>query len=154
MKKAIPILLLLASVVFWAFTINRSNSKPIYSGDKTGGIQFIESDWNKALQEAGKQHKLIFLDAYAAWCGPCKLLKKNTFPDKAAGTFFNENFISVAVDMEKGEGPRLAEQFRIDAYPTLIIADEHGNAVAHTKGYMSASDLIEFGKFGLKKARK
>jgi len=154
MKKIIPILLLLVSVVFWAFTINRKDTKPAVSDGKTGGIQFIESDWNKALEEAKKQHKLIFLDAYATWCGPCKLLKKNTFPDKAAGTFFNEHFISVAVDMEKGLGPRLAEQFRVDAYPTLVIADENGNAVAYTKGYMSAADLIEFGKFGLKKGKK
>ena len=34
------------------------------------GIQFIEANWSKALQEAKKQHKLIFIDAYASWCGP------------------------------------------------------------------------------------
>lgn len=154
MTRIFPILLVAVSVLFWAFSISRKDTKPATSDGKTGGIQFIESDWNRALEEAKKQHKLIFLDAYAAWCGPCKLLKKKTFPDKAAGDFFNENFISVAVDMEKGIGPSLAEQFRVDAYPTLIIADDHGNAVAYTKGYMSATDLIEFGKYGLHKAKK
>lgn len=154
MTRMIPILILVVSIAFWAFTISRKDTRQAASNGTTSGIQFIESDWNKALDEAKKQHKLIFLDAYAAWCGPCKLLKKNTFPDKDAGDFFNENFISVAVDMEEGLGPRLAEQFRVEAYPTLIIADESGREVAYTKGYMSAADLIEFGKFGLKKAKK
>lgn len=154
MKKIIPILLIVVSVMFWAFTIHQDDTKPAIPDGKTGGIVFIESNWNKALEEAQKQHKLIFLDAYASWCSPCKLLKKNTFPDKNAGSFFNENFISVAIDMEKGDGPGLSEKFRVDAYPTLIIADEHGNPIAYTKGYMLPADLIEFGKFGLTKGKK
>lgn len=154
MKKLIPVLLIVVSVIFWAFTFKRDNLKPAESNEKTEGIQFIESNWNKALEEAQKQHKLIFLDAYASWCGPCKLLKKNTFPDKSVGAFFNENFISVAVDMEKGDGPSLSEKYRVNAYPTLIIVDELGNPITYTKGFMSPADLIEFGKFGLKKGKK
>ncbi|MBA2562325.1 MAG: thioredoxin family protein, partial [Chitinophagaceae bacterium] len=51
------------------------------SQENAAGIQFIEEDWKKALQQAKEQSKLIFLDAYTSWCGPCKLLKRNTFPD-------------------------------------------------------------------------
>lgn len=115
------------------------------------GIKFIESNWNKALAEAKKQNKLIFLDAYASWCGPCKMLKRNTFPDKAAGEFFNSNFVNVALDMEKGDGPAIAAKYNVNAYPTLIIADAEGNMVTYTKGYIDAPQLIEFGKYGLSK---
>lgn len=118
------------------------------------GIQFIESDWNKALAEAKQQHKLIFLDAYASWCGPCKLLKRNTFPDKAAGEYFNTNFINVAIDMEKGFGPVLLKKYSVNAFPTLIIADENGNLVTYTKGYINPADLIEFGKHGITENKK
>ncbi len=114
------------------------------------GIHFIEEDWNNALAEAKKQKKLIFFDAYTSWCGPCKLLKRNTFPDKNAGDFFNKNFINVAVDMEKGDGPALAQQYGVNAYPTLIIADAEGKLVTYTQGYMKPKQLIEFGAFGLK----
>jgi thioredoxin 1 len=116
---------------------------------KGQGIRFIESDWEKALQEAGKQHKLIFLDAYASWCGPCRSLKKFTFTDKEAGDFFNKNFISVAINVEKGAGPELSQQYGIDACPTLIIADGTGKMITYTKGYISPGQLIEFGNFGL-----
>ena len=113
------------------------------------GIQFIVSDWNKALREAKTKRKLIFLDAYASWCGPCKSLKKNTFPDPVVGDFFNKNFINVAVDMEKGDGPALSQLYQVDAYPTLIITDASGKLVAYTKGYMSPKQLLDFGKYGL-----
>ncbi len=118
------------------------------------GIQFIEADWNKALAEAKKQHKLIFLDAYASWCGPCKLLKKNTFPDKEAGEYFNSNFINVAIDMEKGDGPALSEKFSVTAYPTLIITDANGKFITYTQGYIKPKQLIDFGKYGITQSKK
>jgi thioredoxin 1 len=115
------------------------------------GIFFIEADWDKALTEAKNQHKLIFLDAYTTWCGPCKLLKEKTFPDKAAGEFFNKNYINVAIDMEKGVGPALLEKYGVNAFPTLLIIDENGNLVSYTRGYIPPNVLIEFGKNGLVK---
>lgn len=115
------------------------------------GIKFLESNWALAKAEAKKQNKLIFLDAYTTWCGPCKMLQRNTFPDKAAGEFFNKNFINVALDMESGDGLAVAETYQVNAYPTLIITDADGNLVTLTKGYIDAKQLIEFGKHGLSK---
>jgi len=103
------------------------------------------------LLEAKTQHKLIFLDAYASWCGPCKLLKKNTFSDKAAGDFFNTNYINVAIDMEKGFGPALLKKYHVDAFPSLLIVDENGRLISFTRGFIPADVLIEFGKDALLK---
>lgn len=122
--------------------------------ENSKGIQFIEQDWNKALKEAKQQHKLIFMDAYASWCVPCKLLKIKTFSNKHAGDFFNKNFINVAMDMERGMGPALLQDFGVSAYPTLIITDASGKVVAYTQGYMNTTQLIGFGKFGLSRNQK
>ncbi len=115
------------------------------------GIIFIEENWSKALAEAKKQNKLIFLDAYTSWCGPCKMLKRNTFPDKGVGELFNTNFINIALDMEKGDGPAIAEKYNVTAYPTLIITDADGNIITYTRGYVEPAQLIAFGKYGLAK---
>ncbi len=155
MKIFISSLFVLIVLIVFAF-VPLSKTKAISNThtEKGEGIQFIEADWNKALAEAKKQNKLIFLDAYASWCGPCKLLKKNTFPDKEAGEYFNANFINVAMDMEKGDGPALSEKYRVTAYPTLIITDANGKIITYTKGYISAKQLIDFGKFGLSQFKK
>jgi thiol:disulfide interchange protein len=114
-------------------------------------IVFIEDDWNEALKQAATQHKYIFVDAYATWCGPCKMLKATTFRDKKAAEFYNKNFINIAIDMEKGVGPQLAAQWGMQAYPTLIIFNSKGNPVLGTVGYIKAPDLIRFGEAALKK---
>lgn len=152
----LPVMFAITAILVFAFIPkgNKEKNEAGRNGATEGGIRFIEADWSKALAEAKKQNKMIFLDAYASWCGPCKLLKKKTFPDKAAGDFFNANYINIAVDMEKGDGPSLGEKYAVNAYPTLIITDADGNIVTYTQGYISPKQLIDFGEYGLKQRKK
>ncbi|MDN3581816.1 thioredoxin family protein [Mucilaginibacter flavus] len=114
-------------------------------------INFIENAWGEALKQAAAKNKYIFVDAYATWCGPCKLLKATTFKNSKVAQFYNSNFINVAMDMEKGDGPQLAAQWGLQAYPTMIIFDPKGKPVYGTVGYIKADDLIRFGVKGLNK---
>jgi thioredoxin 1 len=115
-------------------------------------IVFIENSWDEALRQAAKQHKYIFVDAYATWCGPCKMLKATTFHNQKVADFYNANFINVSIDMEKGDGPKLSTAWGLQAYPTLIIFDSTGKPLLGTAGYMGANDLLAFGKQGLSKS--
>ena len=115
------------------------------------GIVFIEQDWDKALKAAKDQKKLVFMDIYATWCGPCKLLKKNTFTDQKVGDFFNKNFVNVSIDGEKGVGPSLAQKYGITAYPSLIVTNAEGKPVLYTMGYIDAETLLKFADAALKK---
>jgi len=144
-------LLIFSSILIFAFVPRNEPAVAAPAEKGEGGIKFMEANWAKALQEAKKQNKLIFLDAYTSWCGPCRMLKNNTFPDKAAGEFYNQHFINVALDMEQGDGIAVGGKYGVNAYPTLIIADANGNMLTYTKGYIDAKQLIEFGKFGLSK---
>ncbi len=111
------------------------------------GIKFSENPgWAATLKKAQKANKLIFVDVYTTWCGPCKLLRKKTFPDKAVGDFFNANFVNVAFDAEAGDGVELAEKFKVPGYPTLLILDKNGNEIARQVGYVPPQELLDFGK--------
>jgi len=115
-------------------------------------IVFTNASFNDALKQAAAQHKYLFVDAYASWCGPCKMLKATTFHNKKAADFYNANFINLSIDMEKGEGPQLAQAWGITAYPTLIFFAPNGKPLLGTMGYMGADDLIKFGKQAMSKA--
>ena len=73
--------------------------------ETTKGISFHDNKpWKEILQLAKKENKLIFMDCYTSWCGPCKALAKNVFTQEKVGDFFNPRFINVKYDMEKGDG--------------------------------------------------
>src|SRR5690606_40768831 len=86
------------------------------------GIQFQKNTFGEMLEKAKKENKLIFIDAMAVWCGPCKLMDKNVFSQKPVGDYFNANFINGKFDMEKGEGLELAARYGVRSYPR---SEEH-----------------------------
>jgi thioredoxin 1 len=110
------------------------------------GIQFFTGTWQQALDKAKRENKLIFLDAYASWCGPCKMMKHKTFTDKAVGDFYNKNFINVAIDMGKGEGPALAEKYAVEAYPTLIFVKSDAKLIGKVMGFRKSTEFLEIGQ--------
>jgi thioredoxin 1 len=142
---AFALLVALMPVFSCGQSVKNDNTK------NANGIVFIENSWIEALHQAQLQNKYIFVDAYATWCGPCNLLKNTTFKDKKVAEFYNQNFINLSMDMERGEGPDLAGQWGITAYPTLIVFDSNGKPVFGTMGYMGAKDLLKFGKQALSK---
>jgi|SRR5579862_924841 len=148
MKKTITLSRLVLVAVFFVCT---SAVKPD-DNTQTAGIKFFDGCYEDALAAAKKQNKLIFIDAYTSWCGPCRLLKANTFTDKRVGDYFNEHFICLAYNTEKDEGIKIADKYKITRFPTMIIADGNGNRVTFTVGYISPSDLISFGRYGAQKA--
>ncbi|PIX13171.1 MAG: thioredoxin, partial [Flavobacteriaceae bacterium CG_4_8_14_3_um_filter_31_8] len=100
----------------------------------------------EALEKAKTENKPIFLDIYATWCRPCKILKKHTFSDKEVGDYYNANYINIAVDGETKEGRKLANNFSIQGYPTLLILDKNGKQVAKQVGFVEPHILVNFGK--------
>ncbi|WP_353722552.1 thioredoxin family protein [Dyadobacter sp. 676] len=110
------------------------------------GIQFTEGSWSAILKQAKKENKVIFLDAYTTWCGPCKLLQKNVFTRDDVAAAFNGNFINVKIDMESGEGPALAKKYPIEGYPTLFFINSKGKVVKQLLGYQQPQDLIKVAK--------
>ena len=90
------------------------------------GVNFFEGTFRQAKEKAKKENKLIMLDAYTTWCGPCKVLKNKVFPNKELGDYINANFVSIGVDMEAGEGPALANMYPIEGYPTILFMDATG----------------------------
>ncbi len=112
------------------------------------GINFFTGTWPEAMEKAKAEQKLIFVDAYASWCGPCKRMSANIFPDPQVGDYFNANFINVKYDMEKPENSAFASKYPVSAYPTLMILDSEGKVVHKHVGGMNAEGLIAFGQKG------
>lgn len=125
---------------------NNQKNEKVDETTSSQGIQFFKGNFKAAMAKAKAENKLIFMDAYASWCGPCKMMQRNTFPDALVGKVFNEKFVSVAYDMEVGEGLELAAQYPVSAYPTLFFLDADGNVISSELGYRDPSGLVTLGQ--------
>ncbi len=112
----------------------------------TRSITFAKGSWKEVLAKAKKENKLIFLDAYTTWCRPCMMMAKNVFTLNEVADYYNEHFINVSMDMEKGDGPALVKKYKIRAYPDFLYIDGNGKIVHRNGGYKEAPEFIAVGK--------
>lgn len=111
------------------------------------GIEFVhDKPFQEILDMAKAQNRLVFMDCYTTWCGPCKRLSSMVFPDSAVGAYYNDNFVNAKFDMEKGEGVTLSSKYAIRAYPTLLWLDGEGNVKHKIVGGLDPAGLIANGK--------
>ncbi len=107
---------------------------------------FMENEsWNAVKSKAVKENRMIFMDCYTSWCGPCKGLAQNVFPQPKVGEFLNSNFVCCKYDMEKGEGIMLYKKYKdnIPGFPTMLVINPVDESIVHkVVGYTEPDALI------------
>ncbi len=130
--------------------------------------QSKEINWvtlDEALELQKKKPKKIMMDVYTNWCGPCKMLDKNTFHNKDVVEFVNENYYAVKFNGEGNEAvnfdgktfgnpnykPELANRrnsahdltryLQVSAYPTIVFFDEEAKVIAPIRGYQKPQGI-------------
>lgn len=114
--------------------------------DQDNGIRFFQGSLDDLKIQAKLQNKAFFIDCYTSWCGPCHKMSTDVFTQKEVGDFFNENFIAIKLDMEHGEGRRVAEKYDVGVYPTYLFFNADGELLHRTAGYKSGPAFIRDGK--------
>ena len=118
-----------------------AGAQPTNVDSSMAQIAWIKEDYAGALQQAEADGKLLMIDVYTEWCGPCKLLDKDTFPkqevvDKSA------NFVTLKLDAEKGQGPDVAKKYGITGFPTILFVNGKGELVHTVIGFQDAPTLV------------
>lgn len=124
----------------------------------------------EAVQAQKKNPKKIMIDVYTKWCGPCKMMMKNTFTNTDVINYINANYYAVKLDAEqpgdinyngkvygnpdyvankagRNGVHQLSRYFQVRAYPTLVYLDEDLNIIAPISGYKTPQQLELYLKF-------
>lgn len=102
---------------------------------------FSDKPYEKARSAAQSSNKLFLIDATAVWCGPCKMMDRDTWVDDDVVGWLNEHAIAVQVDVD--EQKDLAQRLRIQAMPTVIVFKD-GKEFDRVVGYQSPENLINW----------
>lgn len=105
------------------------------------GIDFQHVSFSKALELAKAQNKMIFVDCYTSWCGPCKFMADSIFIQKKTGDYFNKRFISVKYDMEKPEAKEFNALYSVASFPTFWIFSSQGEVINRMVGAALTEDV-------------
>ncbi len=113
-----------------------------------GSISFANITVDAAKQRANIEGKNIFIDAYAPWCGPCKIMDRH-FKDKEIANYFNRNFINVKVDTDSKYGKLVSAKYGITFLPTILILDKDGRMRFKVDRLMSKDELLSIAKYAI-----
>ena len=114
--------------------------------------------WEEVVAKAKAENKLIFVDCFTTWCGPCKKLDAEVFPDPSVGAFFNEHFVNLKVQMDTTKtdsdytrkwwaiGQEWHKKYGVWAYPSFLVFDSNGEIAERGVGYMPVPQFLEKGK--------
>ncbi|MDP5120720.1 MAG: thioredoxin domain-containing protein [Spirosomaceae bacterium] len=138
MKKILNLFLqlLFIAAVFGCATTQKA---PNYSTGEIPTIALKYKDVNQAtleeiMADAVSKDKMVFLDFYTTWCGPCKWMDSNVFNQNDITTKLNRNFVSYKVDAEDFEGVNTALKYNVAAYPTYIFLTPKGQIIHRFEG--------------------
>lgn len=123
------------------------------------GVHFQHGlSWKEVVALATKENKYIMVDCYTTWCGPCKLMTTQIFPQKAAGDFFNAGFISTKLQLDKtnkdladiraqyADAAMFEKDYKIFVYPTFLFFTPKGELVHRSVGSGTVEEIINEGK--------
>ena len=134
----------------------------------TGVVSAQKINWmsmNDALAAQEKEPKLIFIDVYTNWCGPCKMMDRDTFNNDDVAAYINENYYAVkfnaegqepvtyndvefsnpnfdpAKAMRRNSSHQFTRHLGVRAYPTVVFINEQSEVLTAVKSYKKPQQL-------------
>jgi thiol:disulfide interchange protein len=121
-------------------TTSAEAAKPEHSST-ANGLPFIEDDYARALAEARRTKRPLFVDAWAPWCHTCRYMRAFVFSDPALAPEA-ARFVFLSVDTEKPGGADFEARYPLEVWPTLFVIDpDTERAVLRWPGSANASEL-------------
>jgi thiol-disulfide isomerase/thioredoxin len=101
---------------------------------------FADLSFEAASKQAAQTGKIVLVDFYTTWCGPCKMLDKTTWTDPAVIQLLDQKTVALRIDAEKETA--LAQRYKIQAYPSVLLIKPDGTEIDRLVGYKEPTAFI------------
>ncbi|MBI5381848.1 MAG: thioredoxin family protein [Opitutae bacterium] len=102
---------------------------------------FSAMPFDAALKQAATDSKIVLIDFFTTWCGPCKMLDQTTWKDAKVIELLGAKTVPLKIDAEREA--KLAKRYKIDVYPTILLVKSDGSEIDRLVGYRKPEKFIE-----------
>lgn len=106
-------------------------------------LNFIEGNLKEAKQRASEEGRLTFVEFYADWCTPCKMMERNVLNDDKISSFLDDNYVPVRINVDDFDGYAWKQHYNVSPLPTIIIFNSKGKIVERISEAVSVSRLYK-----------
>jgi thioredoxin-like negative regulator of GroEL len=107
------------------------------------GGPFLDLGVDDALKRAAEEEKVVFIDFFADWCGPCKEMDKTTFADEKVIEWLSKHTVPLKVDTDRDKAT--AQRYRVRVMPTLLFLRADGTELQRVEGLQTVDQLMALG---------
>ena len=108
--------------------------------------------YSKALEKAKQNPRLIFVDLYADWCLPCRVMDANVYTDPTVASLLNSRFYAVKLDVDSKEkitcdGEHkvvqecMTQVWELSTLPSFVLLAPKGLSILTVTDSMSPQEL-------------
>jgi len=104
-------------------------------------VEFSSNDFATTKQQAKENNRPYFAYFTASWCMPCRLMDETTWIDPNLAKYIDENYYAVKIDVDNFDGYVYKEEFKVIAYPTILLFQPDGTFMKRIEGGITGSKL-------------
>lgn len=134
---ALLLLVGVASASWYAVSAER-HSKTVGNSADAEGIAWL-TDYDEALEQARLSKKLVVVDFFATWCGPCEMMHRTTFADEKVQQRMAD-FVPLKIDVDRDRD--VAARYGVNNVPTTLVIEADGRPVVGAMGYLDGRDYL------------
>jgi thiol:disulfide interchange protein len=135
-------------------TVSQPKPAPIAIAPEATNVTWLDSErLMPVLEQAQREKKPVFVEFYASWCAPCKVMEEEIFTQQPTFTYLNKNFLNFRTDFDSSAGQTIASLYEVKTLPTVLFLDPQGVVLERHTGMANPSVLKTMGDSALGKMK-